>query len=98
MTAGNRAVKAANLLRKRLRIYTATKNDGIARFETVTATARPMTRLVAPHRHKQEMRSGGPHDAGRRFALQPFAFRNLASTQASSPKAGNPKALSLKGG
>ena len=41
MTAGNQAAKAANPLRKRLRIYTATKNGGIARFETVTATARP---------------------------------------------------------
>ena len=41
MTAGNRAVKAASPLRKRLRIYTATKNGGIARFGTVTATARP---------------------------------------------------------
>ena len=41
MTAGNQAAKATSLLRKRLRIYTATKNGGIARFETVTATARP---------------------------------------------------------
>lgn len=40
MTAGNWAVKAASPLRKRLRIYTATKNGGIARFQTVTATAR----------------------------------------------------------
>lgn len=41
MTAGNQAAKAANPLRKRLRIYTATKNGSIARFETVTATALP---------------------------------------------------------
>ena len=41
MTVGNQAVKAASPLRKRLRIYTATKNGSTARFETVTATARP---------------------------------------------------------
>lgn len=33
MTVGNQAVKAASPLRKRLRIYTATKNGSIAQFE-----------------------------------------------------------------
>lgn len=41
MAAGSQAVKAASPLRKRLRIYTTTKNGSIAQFETVTATARP---------------------------------------------------------
>ena len=41
MTAGNQAVKAASLLHKRLRIYTAIKNGSTVRFGTVTATARP---------------------------------------------------------
>lgn len=67
-------------------------------MQAVAADIRPCLDWRHPTSISEKREGGGPHDAGRRFALQSFTFRNLASTQASSPKAGNPKALSLKGG
>ena len=74
MTAGNQAVKAASLLHKRLKIYTATKNGGIARFGTVTATARPCLDWRHPTSISEKREGGGPHDAGRRLRVVTNSF------------------------
>lgn len=67
-------------------------------MQAVAADIRPYLDWRHPTSISEKREGDGPPDAGRRFALQSFTFRNLASTQASSSKAGNPKTLSLKGG